>query len=61
MTATAAGVTYLLSTQRADGAWDEPHFTGTGFPGYGVGQRMERLPVEPAITERIQEFRRLRP
>jgi squalene-hopene/tetraprenyl-beta-curcumene cyclase len=44
--ATVRGVNYLLSTQRADGAWDEPHFTGTGFPGYGVGQRMERLPVE---------------
>src|SRR5581483_6383611 len=26
------GVGYLLRTQRADGSWDEPHFTGTGFP-----------------------------
>jgi squalene-hopene/tetraprenyl-beta-curcumene cyclase len=23
---------YLCSVQRADGDWDEPHFTGTGFP-----------------------------
>jgi squalene-hopene/tetraprenyl-beta-curcumene cyclase len=44
--ATLRGINYLLSSQQPDGAWDEPHFTGTGFPGYGVGQRMERLPVE---------------
>lgn len=28
------GVNYLLRTQRADGTWDEPEFTGTGFPGH---------------------------
>jgi squalene-hopene/tetraprenyl-beta-curcumene cyclase len=27
------GVRWLASTQRADGSWDEPYFTGTGFPG----------------------------
>ncbi len=26
------GVEYLTSTQRPDGTWDEPQFTGTGFP-----------------------------
>jgi squalene-hopene/tetraprenyl-beta-curcumene cyclase len=26
------GVDYLLRTQRPDGVWDEPTFTGTGFP-----------------------------
>ncbi len=26
------GVAYLLRTQRDDGSWDEPQFTGTGFP-----------------------------
>ncbi|WP_328321082.1 squalene--hopene cyclase [Streptomyces sp. NBC_00388] len=26
------GVTWLAETQRQDGAWDEPYFTGTGFP-----------------------------
>jgi len=26
------GVNYLLATQRKDGTWDEPYFTGTGFP-----------------------------
>jgi squalene-hopene/tetraprenyl-beta-curcumene cyclase len=28
------GVAYLLRTQRADGSWDEPEFTGTGFPAH---------------------------
>ncbi len=36
------GIRYLTSTQQADGAWDEPWFTGAGFPGYGVGQRPNR-------------------
>ena len=27
------GIAYLIRTQREDGSWDEPHFTGTGFPG----------------------------
>ncbi|MER6307350.1 squalene--hopene cyclase [Streptomyces sp. NPDC001657] len=26
------GVRYLAATQREDGSWDEPYFTGTGFP-----------------------------
>ncbi|UQA91792.1 squalene--hopene cyclase [Streptomyces halobius] len=26
------GVRWLAGTQRADGSWDEPYFTGTGFP-----------------------------
>jgi squalene-hopene/tetraprenyl-beta-curcumene cyclase len=30
--ASERGVAYLLRTQRADGTWDEPEFTGTGFP-----------------------------
>jgi squalene-hopene/tetraprenyl-beta-curcumene cyclase len=28
----ARGVAYLLRTQKKSGSWDEPHFTGTGFP-----------------------------
>ncbi|MGQ9572918.1 MAG: squalene--hopene cyclase [Dehalococcoidia bacterium] len=30
--ATLRGVNYLLETQEEDGSWDEPYFTGTGFP-----------------------------
>ncbi|GGV57619.1 squalene--hopene cyclase [Streptomyces spectabilis] len=26
------GVTWLTESQREDGSWDEPYFTGTGFP-----------------------------
>jgi len=26
------GLDYLLRTQNRDGSWDEPWFTGTGFP-----------------------------
>lgn len=26
------GIEYLVKTQRPDGTWDEPYFTGTGFP-----------------------------
>ena len=29
---TKAGVAWLARTQREDGSWDEPWFTGTGFP-----------------------------
>ncbi|CCG01190.1 squalene--hopene cyclase [Blastococcus saxobsidens] len=27
------GIGWLTATQRPDGSWDEPEFTGTGFPG----------------------------
>jgi squalene-hopene/tetraprenyl-beta-curcumene cyclase len=30
--ATKAGIEYLIRTQEKDGSWDEPYFTGTGFP-----------------------------
>jgi squalene-hopene/tetraprenyl-beta-curcumene cyclase len=33
------GVNYLLQTQLPEGDWEEPEFTGTGFPGYGIGGR----------------------
>ncbi|MSQ06237.1 MAG: squalene--hopene cyclase [Dehalococcoidia bacterium] len=38
------GARYLVETQAGDGSWDEPWFTGTGFPGYGVGERVKRPP-----------------
>lgn len=28
----------FLADNQNDGSWDEAHFTGTGFPGYGIGQ-----------------------
>jgi len=34
------GVDYLVTTQK-NGTWEEPFYTGTGFPGYGTGQRMK--------------------
>ncbi|MBI2873232.1 MAG: squalene--hopene cyclase [Chloroflexi bacterium] len=42
--ATERGVRYLVETQRQDGTWDEPQFTGCGFPGYGIGDQPERYP-----------------
>jgi squalene-hopene/tetraprenyl-beta-curcumene cyclase len=35
------GLEFLTRTQRSDGTWDEPYYTGTGFPGYGFGARMD--------------------
>ncbi|MFI1677778.1 squalene--hopene cyclase [Streptomyces sp. NPDC020607] len=29
---TERGIAWLVEAQRADGSWDEPYFTGTGFP-----------------------------
>jgi squalene-hopene/tetraprenyl-beta-curcumene cyclase len=28
------GLAWLVSNQREDGTWDEPEYTGTGFPGH---------------------------
>jgi squalene-hopene/tetraprenyl-beta-curcumene cyclase len=33
------GIEYLVSTQLEDGTWNEPQFTGCGFPGYGIGDQ----------------------
>jgi squalene-hopene/tetraprenyl-beta-curcumene cyclase len=35
------GLDFLAATQREDGTWDEPYYTGTGFPGYGFGARLD--------------------
>ncbi|HEV7529870.1 MAG TPA: squalene--hopene cyclase [Solirubrobacteraceae bacterium] len=38
------GVGWLVATQRADGGWDEPQYTGTGFPSdYYINYHMYRL------------------
>ena len=30
-----------MKKQRKDGTWDEPEYTGTGFPGYGIEERIQ--------------------
>jgi squalene-hopene/tetraprenyl-beta-curcumene cyclase len=43
-TATDRGVTWLAKAQRADGSWDEPHFTGTGFPrDFSINYHLYRM------------------
>ncbi len=37
------GIRYLTDTQQEDGTWDEPWFTGAGFPGYGVGRKVNKV------------------
>ncbi|MEQ4304590.1 squalene--hopene cyclase [Plantactinospora sp. B6F1] len=38
------GVEWLVRTQRPDGGWDEPHYTGTGFPGdFYINYHLYRL------------------
>jgi squalene-hopene/tetraprenyl-beta-curcumene cyclase len=38
------GVAFLAATQRDDGSWDEPFFTGTGFPGdFYINYHLYRL------------------
>ena len=34
------GLDFLTRTQKDD-SWDEPYYTGTGFPGYGFGARLK--------------------
>ncbi|MEL7487149.1 MAG: prenyltransferase/squalene oxidase repeat-containing protein, partial [Pseudomonadota bacterium] len=50
--AVAAGVQFLLDRQR-DGTWDEPEYTGTGFPGYGVGATIKLN--DPLLKERLKQ------
>ncbi|MCC5576397.1 squalene--hopene cyclase [Microtetraspora sp. AC03309] len=38
------GVAWLVGEQRPDGTWDEPYFTGTGFPGdFYINYHLYRL------------------
>jgi squalene-hopene/tetraprenyl-beta-curcumene cyclase len=42
--AAEAGVRWLVEHQRADGTWDEPQYTGTGFPGdFYINYHLYRL------------------
>jgi len=46
------GCLYLAETQR-DGTWQEAHYTGTGFPGYGVGQTIKLN--DPLLSKRLMQ------
>lgn len=52
------GARFLASRQNAQGSWDEPQFTGTGFPGYGVGQRIRLSHKNAANLQQNQELGR---
>ncbi len=42
--AVARGIAWLARTQRPDGTWDEPQYTGTGFPSdYYINYHLYRL------------------
>ncbi len=42
--AAARGIAWLAHTQREDGSWDEPQYTGTGFPSdYYINYHLYRL------------------
>ncbi|MEL6369132.1 MAG: squalene--hopene cyclase [Pseudomonadota bacterium] len=46
------GCAYLIERQ-SEGSWVEPEFTGTGFPGYGVGQTIKL--GDPLLEERLSQ------
>ncbi len=46
------GCLYLIEHQ-VDGTWIEKEFTGTGFPGYGVGQTIKLN--DPLLSERLRQ------
>jgi squalene-hopene/tetraprenyl-beta-curcumene cyclase len=42
--AVSGGIEYLVATQRDDGTWEEPYYTGTGFPGdFYINYHLYRL------------------
>ncbi|MFI6763042.1 squalene--hopene cyclase [Micromonospora sp. NPDC050417] len=48
------GVDWLVATQRPDGTWDEPQYTGTGFPGdFYINYHLYRLVFPISALGRI--------
>jgi len=42
--ATQSGIDWLVRTQCSDGSWDEPQYTGTGFPSdFSINYHLYRL------------------
>ena len=53
------GIAFLVETQRADGSWDEPWFTGTGFPGdFYINYHLYRLVFPISALGRYVKGRR---
>jgi squalene-hopene/tetraprenyl-beta-curcumene cyclase len=46
------GCAFLIERQN-NGTWEEPEYTGTGFPGYGVGQTIKLS--DPLLKERLKQ------
>ncbi len=46
------GCLFLIERQ-AQGTWSEAHYTGTGFPGYGVGQTIKLN--DPLLSKRLMQ------
>ena len=56
------GVDFLLRTQRPDGNWDEPEFTGTGFPvHFYLNYHQYRLHFPLSALGRYAAWRRTNP
>lgn len=49
--AVQGGLAYLMAQQQPDGSWHEPQYTGTGFPGYGVGARIDPHRSRSALAQ----------
>jgi squalene-hopene/tetraprenyl-beta-curcumene cyclase len=50
--AIAKGLAFLIERQK-EGTWEEPEYTGAGFPGYGVGQTIKL--GDPLLAERLKQ------